>query len=58
MNERSGMAAAGPAGYDNGLSISNFDEFELQLEELFDKADDLMINQKKYAEAVSWQHKF
>ncbi len=29
------------------------DELDAQLETLFDKADDLMINQKKFDEAVS-----
>ena len=38
---------AGDAGAISG------DELDAQLETLFEKADDLMINQKKYEEAVS-----
>lgn len=33
--------------------MNNFDEMEAKLEEMFDKADNLMISQKKYEEAVS-----
>ena len=36
-----------------GLNLQNFDELEAQMEELFDKADHLMIHLKKYSEAVS-----
>ena len=36
------------------MSLSNFEEFEQQLEEIFEKADHLMITQKKYDEAVSY----
>ena len=36
-----------------GLTLQNFDELEAQMEELFDKADHLMIHNKKYSEAVS-----
>ena len=32
---------------------ANSEEFELQIEQMFDKADDLMINQENYVEAVS-----
>ena len=42
-------APGGPAG----LNASNFEEMEAKLEEMFDKADNLMITQKKYHEAVS-----
>ena len=48
--------AADPAGNSiltGPLNVNNFDEFEAQLEELFDKADHLMIQLKKPDEAVS-----
>jgi len=52
--------AADPAGNNSmltaPLNINNFDEFEAQLEELFDKADHLMIHLKKPDEAVSLIH--
>jgi len=50
MTDLSASAAdhAGP-----GMNPNNFDEFEAQLEELFDRADVLMIKEKNYPEAVS-----
>jgi len=48
--------AADPAGkssMSNGFNVNNFDDFETQLEELFEKADNLMIHKKKYEDAVS-----
>lgn len=33
------------------MNASNFDELERQVEEMFDKADNLMINLKNFQEA-------
>ena len=50
LNERStGSAPSGPGQV--GLNLQNFNDLEIQIEELFDQADELMINQKKYEEA-------
>lgn len=43
------IIAADPAG-----SEVNLDEFEVKLEEMFDKADQLMITHKNYKDAVSF----
>ena len=46
-----GTAPSGPAG---GLNTQNFAEMEAKLEEMFERADHLMISQKNYKEAVSY----
>jgi tetratricopeptide (TPR) repeat protein len=45
--QNDGHAAAAPS-QQNGLNASNFDELERQVEEMFDKADNLMINVKNF----------
>ena len=54
-NAAPNAAGAGDFTAAGGLTTQNFEEFEQALEELFDKADDLMINQQRYDEAVSNQ---
>jgi hypothetical protein len=53
--ENGNKAPGGPSG---GLNSHNFEEMEERLEKLFDKADNLMITQKKYTEAVSLNYHF
>ena len=43
--ENGNKAPGGPTG---GLNSQNFEEMEQRLEILFDKADNLMITQKKF----------
>ena len=52
MTEVSG-SAPDPEGTSVGLNLNNFEEYEAQMEDLFDKADHLMIHLKKHADAVS-----
>ena len=54
-NENGTEAAPNAADFAavGGLTSQNYEEFEQALEELFDKADDLLINQQRYDEAVS-----
>ena len=50
-------ADAGPNSSSNkavGLTLSNFEEMEQKLEELFEIADNQMIKNKNFKEAVSF----
>ena len=44
------MSAADPVS----INLNNFDDFEQQLEEIFDKADYWMIQMKQFDKAVSF----
>jgi hypothetical protein len=48
------MSAADPVS----INLNNFDDFEQQLEEIFDKADYWMIQMKQFDKAVSFIQKF